>query len=115
MNWIPIQTISKVNEVIEKTVNQPEVTVLFFKHSTRCSISQMVKSRIDNFPDDTYHLQAYYIDLLAFREVSDYLASESGVTHESPQAIFYRKGKIIGHLNHTQIKDQAVTAFLIDN
>jgi len=91
MNWIPLKEDSQLDEIIVRSEERP---LLIFKHSTRCSISLMVKSRLDksNLSDK---MDCYYLDLLNYRSISNRIASDYKVVHESPQALLIQKGRCV--------------------
>jgi bacillithiol system protein YtxJ len=65
----------------------------------------MAKSRVEmswNFEAD--EIEAYYLDLIAYREVSNYIASEFGVDHQSPQALLIKDGKCTYNASHLNIR-----------
>lgn len=96
MNWISITS----EEQIKDLLNTQQVFAVF-KHSTRCSISSMVKNRLERDWDS--ELPVYYLDLLSYRNVSNLIAQLSGVTHESPQLIVFKNGKPVFDASHTAI------------
>jgi bacillithiol system protein YtxJ len=51
---------------------------------------------------DTVAPPFYFLDLLAYRDVSDLIASSLGVIHESPQLILIHQGKAIYHAAHAE-------------
>jgi bacillithiol system protein YtxJ len=108
MNWIPLVSQEQLQQLIEASHNK---THIIFKHSTRCSISSVVKSRLEK---GTLHEDApfYYLDLLTYRPVSDSIARYFEVTHESPQLLVIKNGKCVYHESHTGISTEEVKAFL---
>jgi len=100
IDWIPLKSVEEIEEV--KTASK-EGYVGVFKHSTRCSISTTVISRFEkSFPKDI-NLQMYYIDLLNFREVSNAIASEFNVVHQSPQLVIIKDGESVLDASHDGI------------
>jgi bacillithiol system protein YtxJ len=45
----------------------------------------------------------YYLDLLEHRNISNAIAQDTGVEHESPQAILIENGKVLKHASHMSI------------
>jgi bacillithiol system protein YtxJ len=75
-----------------------------FKHSTRCSISSMAKSRIERDYDlSEDELSLYYLDLIQFRNISNLIAEKTTVVHQSPQLIVVKNGVVIYHASHNSI------------
>lgn len=77
---------------------------IIFKHSPRCSISNMAidrfQRRAEFLPPDT---PAFLVDVLSSREMSQAIAAKYNIQHESPQVLFIRNGVCIYHASHSQI------------
>jgi bacillithiol system protein YtxJ len=98
-NWIELKNDLDLDHAIETSYETP---ILIFKHSTRCSISTMAKNRIESVKEIKYgHL--YYLDLIMFRSISNRIASEFNVKHESPQILKIDKGECSYHGSHQEI------------
>lgn len=100
MKWNPLENITQVEEINALSNDKP---VLIFKHSTRCSISSMALSRFERSYSNDAGLAPYFLDLIAFREVSNFIAEHYGVEHQSPQVIVIQKGKATYHNSHNGI------------
>ena len=100
MNWNTITSENQLDDLVEKST---EKAVLIFKHSTRCSISAMVKSRLEHAWDDSADIEPYYLDLIRYRNISNEIASKFNIHHESPQAILLKDGKVAHHSSHMGI------------
>ncbi|MBC7865937.1 MAG: bacillithiol system redox-active protein YtxJ [Gloeobacteraceae cyanobacterium ES-bin-316] len=99
MNWIPLSTLDEVDIIKKKSFEHPQ---LIFKHSTRCSISSMAKSRLDRAtapPDSEF----YYLDLIAHRNISAHVAETFKVAHESPQVLLIKNGECVYDESHSGI------------
>lgn len=99
MNWIQLNSDHQLDELIRASDNQPQV---IFKHSTRCNISTMAKSRLERagLPG---HVPFYYLDLLSHRPISNKIAELFSVEHESPQVLVIKSGKCIYAESHSGI------------
>lgn len=100
-SWITLTGEQELETAIAQSFQHP---VVIFKHSTRCEISRMALRRLERnweFSDDQITL--YYLDLIAYRNISNKIAEISGVKHESPQIILYVKGKPIYSTSHSGI------------
>ena len=111
MTWITLLNNEQLNEIKQKSFNTPQV---IFKHSTRCSISSMAKSRLERStqPED---ISFYYLDLIKYRSLSSEVAREFSVAHESPQILLIKNGECIFTESHSGIDmediiDQALAA-----
>ncbi len=90
-----------------------QVPVLVFKHSTRCSISQMALDRFErNWKQGLEaEILPYYLDLLNHRDISNEIARALDVEHQSPQLILIRNGQSIYSETHHAIRlDEALNA-----
>ena len=90
----------EVSELMHKSVEQ---AILFFKHSTRCSISSMALNRFETDWNIEAPCDIYFLDLLNHRDISDEIARLTGVVHQSPQAIVVKNGKVIYSATHSSI------------
>ncbi|MBK7410765.1 MAG: bacillithiol system redox-active protein YtxJ [Saprospirales bacterium] len=101
MNWIDLQTTPQVEEIVERSRKIP---CILFKHSTRCSISTVAKYRLEgdwDLPNEAAEL--YFLDLIAHRDVSNYIAEKFQVYHESPQVLVIRDGECVLDVSHLDI------------
>ena len=81
-----------------------EVPVLLFKHSTRCSISTMALSRVENAWSFTpEQVEPWFLDLISHRDISHAIAERLGVPHQSPQAILLSQGQVVYTASHSGI------------
>lgn len=107
MNWIPLNEETQLEEIIQKSENTPQV---IFKHSTRCSISSMAKSRLDK-DDQPEGIDFYYLNLIKYRNISNKVADDFKVPHKSPQVLVIRDGKCTYNESHSGIMmDEIVEA-----
>lgn len=106
MNWNNITTEEQIETLVKESENTP---VLIFKHSTRCSISSMVKDRVERSWNLEGKVKPYYLDLIQYRSISNLIAQKFNVEHQSPQAIVLKDGMVHYDASHMAISlDQAV-------
>jgi bacillithiol system protein YtxJ len=99
--WKKLETISDLKQALDLSFEMP---VLLFKHSTRCSISDMALGRLErNWKDEELIMAPFYLDLLQHRDISNEIATSLQVTHQSPQAILVRNGQAIYQASHSEI------------
>lgn len=96
----------KSEEDLEKAIKQSyENRVAVFKHSTSCFISKTVlknfEKEIEN--SDEQNVSFYFLDLLAFRPISNKISEDFAIRHESPQLIVIEDGKAINNASHQDI------------
>jgi bacillithiol system protein YtxJ len=102
MKWTALTSITQLEEIKEISKQQP---VLLFKHSTRCSISATALSRLERSwkDEEMVPLKPYFLDLIAYRPVSNAIAEIFGVQHQSPQVLIIHKGECVYHTSHLDI------------
>ncbi|UTN02482.1 bacillithiol system redox-active protein YtxJ [Flavobacterium bizetiae] len=100
VNWTELTDIAQLSEV---TAISNEKPVVIFKHSTRCSISRMALKQFEREYDLNDSVAAYFLDLIAHRDISNEIASRFNVYHESPQLILIRDGKAVYDVSHSDI------------
>jgi bacillithiol system protein YtxJ len=111
MNWNALTSPEQLETIREESNHQP---VLLFKHSTACSTSRMVLARIERSWNEAElpEVKPYYLDLLAFRNISNQIAADFQVQHESPQVLIIRHGQSVYDRSHLEIDYQAIKAVL---
>ncbi|MBW1655849.1 MULTISPECIES: bacillithiol system redox-active protein YtxJ [Flavobacterium] len=105
VNWTELTDILQLQE-IEAISNEKPVVI--FKHSTRCSISRMALKQFEREFDLEDVVDAYFLDLIAHRDISNEIASRFGVYHESPQLILIKNGKAVYDVSHSDIDAEAL-------
>ncbi len=104
MNWIALQDYSQINKSLSQGDN-----FIVFKHSTRCSISSLVMHRFEQkfFLEG---LKTFYLDLISYRSISNQLAIDFKVEHQSPQVLFIQNGICAYHASHHFIDIDEINA-----
>lgn len=99
MSWITLNSEEQLEAINQKSFEKPQ---LIFKHSTRCSISSVIKNRLykNELPGT---IDFYYLDLIANRPVSNKIADQYNIEHESPQVLLIKDGKCIFDESHNAI------------
>lgn len=100
MNWIALTEMSQLDGIIASSHTRPQ---LIYKHSTRCNISSIALKRLEkeSFPEG---IDFYFLDLLAYRSLSNAVAERFQVHHESPQVILIRQGEVVYDESHLSIQ-----------
>jgi bacillithiol system protein YtxJ len=99
MTWNELTEESQLEEIKKQSKEQP---VVIFKHSTRCSISSMAKSRLERSvaPES---VAFFYLDLIRHRNISNRISEVFHVHHESPQILLIRNGECVYDESHNGI------------
>lgn len=105
-NWINLTTEAQLQEIKERSATRPQ---LIFKHSTRCSISSVVQSRLQKELPFVDNIDFYYLDLITYRSISNQVADMFHVHHESPQVILIKNGECVYDESHMAITMDEIT------
>ena len=100
MNWIPLTTADQLDRLKELSKQKAQ---LIFKHSTRCAISSMAKSRLDRSAQPE-NIDCHYLDLIKYRQLSAKIAEDFAVFHESPQVLLIKNGECVYDESHSGIQ-----------
>jgi len=104
MNWNIITTNEELAEIRAKSFTTPQ---LIFKHSTRCGVSQVVKTRLEaGSPPPA--VDFHFLDLIRYRSLSNKIAEDLDVRHESPQVLLVKDGRCIFDESHLSIRMQDI-------
>ena len=107
MNWIKLENPDQLSAIINQSHTSPQV---IFKHSTRCSISSMAKSRLERSKAPE-NIHFHYLDLIKYRRISNQVASDFKVYHESPQVLVIQNGECIYDESHSGIEMDEIAQF----
>lgn len=97
MAWLTLDITDTLNTIIEASHDKPQ---FIFKHSTRCSISFMAMSRIEEVAKKT---DIYIIDVIKHRDISKAAEQMFSVVHQSPQLLVVVNGKCVDNISHMGI------------
>lgn len=107
LNWVKLNDEAELDQLIQK--ESFEHPVVLFKHSTRCSISAMALSRLENNWDiDPESAVPVYLDLIRYRPISNKIADDLGIMHQSPQIIIVKDGKATYTSSHNEIDVRSI-------
>jgi bacillithiol system protein YtxJ len=99
MDWIQLTDETGIDTIIQQSKSKPQV---IFKHSTRCSISSVALGRLERSkqPDG---MDFYFLDLIRYRDISNKIAEQFSVYHESPQVLLIKDGECTYSETHSGI------------
>lgn len=109
-NWNPITTAQDVLTIIENSVEKPQI---IFKDSVTCGISAYAKERLVSGNDLLIAKADFnYLDLLSYRSVSNFIADELNVIHQSPQIIVLKNKQVVYRVSHHSIQAEEIAKWL---
>jgi bacillithiol system protein YtxJ len=111
MNWNLLQQAEQLQHLIAES---SERKVLIYKHSTRCNISRTTLDRLErNWNDqEVPEVKTYFLDLLSHRDISNAIAQQFQVEHQSPQVLVISNGKSIYDRSHFDIDFNQIKSIL---
>lgn len=110
-DWIPLTDVGMLDKIKQRSFMVP---CLIFKHSTRCNISSIAQYRLnDDWDFAPTELEGYYLDLIAYRDVSHAVAEVFSVYHESPQVLVIRNGECVYDASHLDVAVDDIKSALI--
>ena len=108
--WRTLEESSQLDAV--ETLSKEKIVVIF-KHSVTCGISNMVWHQFQNEIDfDNTYIEMLYLDLLAYRDISNEISRRFQVLHQSPQILVIRNGEVLHHASHSAIRISNIKEFL---
>lgn len=107
-----LEHVDELHRLIEESQTRP---VLLFKHSYTCGISmealeELVAHMNDRGPDRVAHAAPQYamVTVQTHRAVSNAIAQQLGVRHETPQALLIKDGRVVWSASHFRVTAAAV-------
>lgn len=108
--WIPLTSLEQLGEIEERSKQRAQV---IFKHSTTCGISRMVMNMFTGSYDFAEtQMDLYYLDLHAYREVSNEVGYKFQVYHQSPQLLVIKNGTTVAHASHGAITELELAKYV---
>lgn len=108
MDWKVLREESELDQILHQSESRPQV---IFKHSTRCSVSSVAKSRLER-STAPQGVDFYYLDILSYRSISNKVAELLHVHHESPQLLIVRNGECVYDESHMGINMGEISDFV---
>ena len=100
--WVHLESLEQLDEIMEKSNDRAQV---IYKHSTTCGISSMTLRMFnDSYAMDT-ECDLYFLTIQSHRDISNTVASQFEVRHESPQLLIIKNGKVTFHTSHGAISE----------
>lgn len=98
--WKNLTSLADVDTLKQESFNTP---VVIYKHSTRCATSSFVKESLEKDYVPIQNEVYYYLDLIEYRDISNAIAENFEVIHQSPQIIILNNGKATYNTSHMAI------------
>lgn len=93
---ITLKTLDEYRSFLESQTDDCEILLL--KVSSRCTVSFVIQKIFEqwfNGVDQAAKLRCGIVEVVSAREISNQIAKDFGIKHESPQAIWLSKDKTV--------------------
>lgn len=96
-----LHSVEELASVWETSKQKP---VFLFKQSTTCPVSAEAFSEYNSFLESlSSDIGSYFVKVRETREVSNKIAEETHVQHQSPQVLLMKDGEVLWHTSHANI------------
>lgn len=110
MNWKTITNETDLEQIVELSKS---TTCLIYKHSTRCTMSEMMKFVLeDEWDFEEGEIQPFYLDILAHKSLAKKIADDFQVYHQSPQVLLIQNGECTYDEDHRDISVEEIRDYL---
>jgi len=111
MNWKEITTLEEWKSVLERSSERGQVVL---KHSTACPVSANALKEYNHYLQDKPNCDVDYVlvKVIESRPVSNQIAEDLGVNHQSPQIIYVTNKEKYWTASHWAITIEHMTAVL---
>ena len=103
------QTVQDFDQLVSSSCERP---VFLFKHSTRCPISAGRWREFQAFAEAEQRARFCRVLVIEDRPLSQYVARETGVSHQSPQVILISDCRAVWNTSHYSITSAAMNSAL---
>ncbi|MGD6902640.1 bacillithiol system redox-active protein YtxJ [Bacillus infantis] len=105
-----IHSIEEFNSILEE-----KSPAFLLKHSTTCPVSQAAYEEYESFTSANSSVPAYFLTVQDARPVSNHVAEEYHIKHESPQAILFSNKDVVWHASHWKITEDSLAKAVSEN
>jgi bacillithiol system protein YtxJ len=109
-----VQELDELDRLLASTDERP---LLLFKHSYTCGVSaEALDELVAHLNDRPEDVQYAMVTVQTHRDVSNAVAKQLGVRHETPQALLIRNRRVVWSASHFRVTASAmVDAITVSN
>ena len=112
----PMTDIAQWQKLWEQSKLADAPAILIFKRSQICPTSHFAEGIFNRYIGKLAEkpaLQIYSVDVIAARPISRQIAADTGIQHESPQALLIKPGRNVAwNASHGDIDEEALTKYV---
>jgi bacillithiol system protein YtxJ len=111
MNWNEITTLEQWNDIVAKSTERGQVIL---KHSTTCPVSANALREYEDYLKASPNQDVDYtlVKVIESRPISNQIAEDLNVKHESPQVIYIKNKEKYWTTSHWSITKAHMSAVL---
>jgi bacillithiol system protein YtxJ len=110
INWTQLSEPEELSLLLQKSDERPQV---IYKHSTRCGVSAMALSNLHQVsPELAAKADFYFLNVISHRWLSQHVAEQLQVRHESPQLLIIQNGDLVWNGSHYQVSAGVLSEIL---
>jgi bacillithiol system protein YtxJ len=94
----------------EKSELRPQV---IYKHSNRCFISSIVRTKLEKSTAPG-EMDFHFLDLISYRSLSNQIAADFNISHESPQVLVIKNSVCVYDASHDNIEMEELAPFALN-
>jgi bacillithiol system protein YtxJ len=110
LNWLKKSDETPETEEFDLAGFTKQDVAVVFKHSETCPVSWMAKRQVDEFVRHHPEVPLRVVIVQKERQLSNRVAAETGIRHESPQVLVFRRGQVTEDASHAEVTSQFLTA-----
>ena len=104
-----LETLGHVDDLHRLIDESQSVPVLLFKHSRTCGTSmEALEELLEHLNDRRRDARYAIVTVQTHRDVSNAVAKQLGVRHETPQALLVRDGRVVWSASHFRVTAAAM-------
>lgn len=100
--WVHLESLEQLGKIVEESNHTTQV---IYKHSVTCGISGMVLKMFSDAYEMNIECDLYFLTIQSHRDISNTVAHQFQVRHESPQLLIIKNGKVTFHTSHGAIAE----------
>jgi bacillithiol system protein YtxJ len=102
-------TLLKIGEDVQfDEVIKGSKKLLFLKNSTTCPVSEAAFNEFKQFAEEHDEETFYYLNVQEARSLSNHIAEQFDVKHQSPQVLLFVNGEVAWHDSHWKITNDTL-------
>jgi bacillithiol system protein YtxJ len=100
------------NEQDWNLVKDQKKRIIVMKNSTTCPVSHEAFKEYQKFAEGHENETIYYLNVQDSRPLSNALAEQTGIKHESPQVLILEGDEVVWHASHWNITNKKLVQAL---